>query len=485
MGEHDHDHGHEHAARQTRYGDLDPAETAKLKEEAHKNAGSTVGYFLAKAAECEFQSERVFWLGKVDSARYFAERKKAKAKLDASARRNMEADERLEGGEASLVLDKVVGNACIVRLVPGKGAPGGYSLIRRKAGETGTTDHGPPMNMQWVVQGLDMNIVHEFAVVSKDSITAKSVQGPWLAVPIGNVSTDEIQNAEQVRAQEAYAAHEAEEARKAEEHAAKVAADRAEHSANLKRQQEEADRMNAIREKELQEKMEAHEKAVAELPLVKPRDLDIQIRDNGKAGMVADIFFRRGEKKPKIYQFGLNDTVLGYPPDGRYSGRKADGHVYLRTVPVPKGRVSTIRVYGVTDHGDGEETREVSVPHQLSYRSGFGNLLSGDVGGGRFGFAARTFTNWGVSEVDGWFSAAQETGVVALFQSAGDAGIMWLVAAHDRVESVVMDGVKTPVSKLTYLEGAGHLFKGDPEKWPAKDWRASKGVTVEIECRSG
>lgn len=192
----DHHHEHEHVLV-TKYGKVSSTETKIIQEQALKEGSTPVGYFLGKAASAKTQSERTFWLNKVDGARYMEERQKSRDKLDASAKRNMEADERLMETEASLSLKKVVGDACIVSLVMGKKeAPGGYSLIRRKSGEGGLTGYGKPRGNQWVVQGLQMDTIHEFAVVSADSETSKEVTGPWLGVLIGNISVDSVQEVE-------------------------------------------------------------------------------------------------------------------------------------------------------------------------------------------------------------------------------------------------------------------------------------------------
>ena len=365
MGEHD--HNHEHAARQTKYGALDPEETRRLREEVHRNIGTSVGYFLSKAAECETQSERVFWLGKVDSARYFAEREAAKEKLDRTALRNLEAVKRLEGTEASLHLDRVVGNACIVKMEadPARPSPGGYYLVRRVSGETGKTAYGSPMGGQWVVQGLAMDRLHEFAVVSQDDQTAQEVTGPWLQVAIGSVSTEFLQEAERAEAERLYNEREALEKERQAAHAAGMAKLREERAEDLAQQQRDADVMNAKRERERVEREEAHAKAVKELPQCAPVDLKFQLRDQKGSHILCDITFKRGQKACKLFQFQVNGTVLGYYPDGRHSGRKRAGHVYKRTVNLPRGQDSKIRVYAVTDHGDAGDTVTLPVPQSL------------------------------------------------------------------------------------------------------------------------
>lgn len=358
---------HEHERRETKYGALDPKETEKLLKEAKLAGPTSVGYFLQQAANCETQSERVFWLNKVDGARYMEARQDAKDELDASARRNMEADLRLEGTEAYVTVDRVVGNACVLKLQKGIKEPeGGYSLVRRIAGRTGLESYGGPhYGNSWVPQGLQMDQVHEFAVVSSDDQTAKEVTGPWIRVPIGNVSTDEINKAEYEEAQEQYRQREAEEDRKQREYSQKVAQRRKEQAEALKRQQAQADIDNARREEERIQREEAHKKAVAELHLVAPRELSFRLRDLKKAGMVCDIEFKRGIKKCDIYQFKVDGTVLGYYPDGRHSGRKSENHVYTRTVTVPRGRDVEIHVYGVTPHGDAGDPVVLPIPQTL------------------------------------------------------------------------------------------------------------------------
>ena len=483
MSEHEHSHEHNHVLT-TKYGEVDPAVTKRLKTQAKKEGATPVGYFMGMAANSETQTERDFWMKKVDGARYMAKRQASKKKLGATAKRNMDADKRLMQTEASLSLKKVVGNACILLLVPGKkDAPGGYSLIRRKEGETGTTGYGAPSGDQWVIQGLDMDTLHEFAVVSADSFTAKEVIGPWLGVPIGNISTEEIQKEEKEKAEKEYQEHEAEEARKQKEHAEKVAKERQERQEAIKKQEAEAKKERERFEAERIRREEKHEKEVAELHMIAPRDMQLHLRQQDNSDMMLDISFRRGEKKPKIYQFQLNGTVLGYPPDGRYSGSKRDNHLYRRSVSVPRNQTTTLRIYGVNDHGDAGDTRQIVVPNNLTYASGGGQLISEDVGDGRFGFAARTFTSWGVSDIGGRFSAAQETGITALFESKpGDGtGHLWLVAARDNVKHVVIDGNTIMVSHVTYTRGAGHLYKADAGSvtWPTREERI-EGIEILI-----
>lgn len=367
----DHDHAHEHTqpdmASMTMFGALDPAETVDLKREAAKAGATNLGYLLGMAASCEWQSEREHWLGKVDSERYMLARQAARDKLSLSAQRNLDADERLSGTEATLNLKRVVGNACVLGLQPGPVEPeGGYSLVGRFAGHKDSTDHGKPQFGQWVVQGLALNELYEFAVVSDDSVTNKSVRGPWCKVPIGNVSLEVINAAEQERVNREYLRREEAHARAQEEHAAKVARQRELRLREIRAQEEAARIDRERREREHLERLEAHEKAVSELHLVAPRDLKFELRDLNAAGMVCDISFRRGEKKCQFFQFKVGGTVLGYFPDGRHSGRKPEDHVYRRTVQVPRGQAVEIHVYGVTKHGDGGNPRVVHVPHRIS-----------------------------------------------------------------------------------------------------------------------
>ena len=356
-------HAHEHRPA------ADPVsagETARLKLEARRDGATPVGYFLGKAADAQTQRERTYWLGRVDSARYFAARAASREKLSESARRNMEAAQRLERTECSLRVARVVGTACVLHLVPGDREPDSYALTRREAGESGTTGYGHPVTsgsvQMWVVQSLKMNTVHQFAVVSElDS--GHEVTGPWLSVPIGNVSTEEIQERERAEARRAYHEREADEARRAREHSERRAQERRERAEALRRQEDEARKQREEFERERIRKEKAHEKAVAELPLVAPRDLTIEVRDRGSAGVVLDISFLRGTKPCRLFQFKVGGTVLGYPPDGRYSGRKPANHRYHRTVPVQRGRTVQVQVYAVTEHGNAGEPVDVEVPY--------------------------------------------------------------------------------------------------------------------------
>ena len=360
----EHNHSHEHTPVKQGI-PVDPADTRRLYKEAHTNLGTPVGYFLAKAAEAQIKYERAYWMRRVDGARYTAKLATNRARLTQRAIENMEAENRLSGTEGSLKLERIVGNAVVLSLIPGvKAPPGGYSLVRRTAGETGTEGYGAPRGTQWVIQNLRMNTIQEFAVISQDNITAKEVQGPWLAVPIGNISTDQINAAEEARAKQEYEANEAEEAQRIKEHAEQVAQRREGRAEALREQQEQADIDNARREREIEEQRLAHEKAVSELHLVGPRNMEIRLRDTG-AGIVADIKFMRGVKAPDFYQFVVNNNVLGYYPDGRHSGRKSENHIYERSVPVIPGQDNRVHIYGSTPHGNGGNPITIPVPKSL------------------------------------------------------------------------------------------------------------------------
>ena len=367
MAHHDH-HNHEHGPS-VQGSPVDPEETKRLRAEALAAGTTKVGWALGKAADAKTQYRRTFWLGKVDSARYMEVRAKAREKLSRTARRNMEADARLLGTEAEVNHKRTVGNAVVLVLVLGDKAPAGFTLIRRISGETGTEDHGPPRAGQWVVQGLRMNVVHEFAAVSHDGPTAKSVNGPWIAVPIGKVSTKKIQDAEKAEAIREHQEREAAEREKERQHAEEAARRRREQEEARRKQEEAARKDRERREREWERKKAAHEKAKSELHLVGPRDLKTELRDRGLPLMDMDITFKRGKKAPDIYQFQLNGTVLGYYPDGRHSGRKRADHVYRRTVQVPRGQTTILHVYGVTKHGDGGEPIEVKVPKSLKQQA--------------------------------------------------------------------------------------------------------------------
>lgn len=149
------------------------------------NYKARIKYYLDKAHKATSKRIYDFWMGKVDSARYFLARQEAKEKLAQRAKENVEAENRVAPTKASLSLERIVGNAVILKIVRGyKEAPGGYILIRRKKGETATEGYGRfSYPDHWVVQGLAYTI-HEFAVVSEDDISAKQVIGPWLEVTI-------------------------------------------------------------------------------------------------------------------------------------------------------------------------------------------------------------------------------------------------------------------------------------------------------------
>ena len=215
------------------------------------------------------------------------------------------------------------------------------------------------------MQGLAPNTVHEFAIVSHDHATAKQVTGPWLPVPIGDISTEEIQRRVREASERDYRAHE-DAHREAERLSREESEQRArDHQEALNEQQRQADIDNARRERERLERERIHREAVAELHKVAPRDLSFRLRDLGSAGMVCDIRFRRGSKAPDFYQFKVAGTVLGYHPDGRHSGRKSSSHIYERTVQVPRGQKVEIHVYGVTKHGDAGNPVTLPVPQSL------------------------------------------------------------------------------------------------------------------------
>lgn len=350
---------------------VDPEVTAALRAEAHINIGTPVGYFLAKAADAETAYVRAYWLRRVDGARHMAERQAVRDMLDRRTRENLEAEARLVATEATLEIVRTVGNAVVLKAVPGeKRPPGGYSLVRRLAGETGTEDYGPPRADHWTVQGLRMNAVHECAVVSKDDLSAKDVLGPWLAVPIGDVSAAELQEREQAEAARQYREHEAAEREKERRHAAEADQRRQDRAEALAEQQRQADADNARRERERIEREEAHRKAVEELPLVRPRDVGVRLRGLPDGRILADLEWTRGKKRCQFYRVELGGTVLGDDPGGRWSGAKSENHRYTRTLEIPKGRKVEIVIAGVTKHGDGEIRIPIDVPESLCEPAG-------------------------------------------------------------------------------------------------------------------
>ena len=344
---------------------VNPVETKSLLAEAREAGSTQVGEYLGYAAAAETQSIRTYWLHRTDTARYFAARRVAQDYFDQRARENAEADARLMGTEATVEVARVVGNAVVLKLVPGTKAPASYSLVGRIAGETRGTGYGEPQFGQWVIQNLRMNAIYEFIVVSEDEGGFAQVDGPSLAVPIGNVSTDAIQAAERAAAKAAYEAREEAEAARAREYSERVAADRAERAESLRRQQEQADIDNARRERERIAREEAHRKAVAELPMVRPRDTSVRLQGLPDGRVLAHLEWTRGTKRPLFYRFELNGTVLGDDPGGRWSGAKPDGHRYTRTVEVPAGADARFTIAGVTNHGDGEHSFTIPVPADL------------------------------------------------------------------------------------------------------------------------
>lgn len=462
---------------------VDPDVTARLRAEAHEEGDTPIGYFLSRAAEAATQTERSYWMGRVDGARYFAARQEARDDLADRARENMEAEARLLGTEAAVVIVRTVGNAVVLRLIPGDRQPGGgYSLIRRKSGETATTGYGAPQQLtdysQWVVQGLERDTAHEFAVVSEDGATSHEVTGPWSLVRIGSVSTADVQADAEAEADQQYREAEAAEAERQRQHSEKVARERAARAAAIKEQEAAAAAERERLERDRLQREEIRKRALEELPLVTPREVQMQLRDQNLPTITMDISFRRGAKMAKLYQFKVNGSVLGY--SGEWDGVKPDSHIYRRSVELPRDKTSEVVVYGVTEHGDADVTRTLYVPRSLSYQSASGVLVSGDVGGGRLGFAVRTFENWHVTEVGGRLDIAQQTGVTALFESAGTSGILWVVAAHNRVSAVLIEGLRTDVSPISYVQGAGHLYRGVPASWPSRGERR-RGATVTVE----
>lgn len=475
----EHAHHHQHEAV---IDPVDADETQRLRDEAAKAGSTPVGYFLGKAVDAATQRERDYWLGRVDSARYMAKRQAWRDRMTEKARLNAEAEEQLVGTEASLELVRMVGNAVVLRLVPGTHEPSGYSLVSRLADEEATTGHGPPMFGQWVVQDLRMDEEHEFAVVSEGD-GGQQVMGPWLEVVIGEESTDDIQAAQQAEAERQYEEHEAAQAEAQRQHSANVAKQRIERQKEIEEQIEAARIKRAEIERNRLRRMEERKRGLEKLPHTAPRHMQLNLRDQNMDDMTLDISFVRGTERPQLYQFQVNGTVLGYPPDGRYSGGKPESHVYRRSVQVPRGAVTTLRVYGVTPHGDAGEELVIDVPDELRYTAVAGRLVSGDVGDGRFGFAARTFRNWGVTEVEGRLSVAGITGVLALFEAkpGNGSGCVWVVAAHDMLKEISVGGIRTRVRPVTYQRGAGYLYRGEPTEWPPRSAReAGVGVTITL-----
>ena len=356
MEHHDHDHHFEPAAK------VDPDQTARLKVLALDHEGTPLAHFAYQAAKAPTPYARAYWVRRLEGAEHAMERAEGRERLAQAERASLERWERTAGTEASLALDRVVGNGVVLKLVPGLKRPtGGYSLVRRRAGETRGTGEGRPQpdgegGLQWVVQDLPLGEVAEFVAVSEDESGHAEVTGPVLAVPIGDVSTDVINAA---AAAEAKREHDEAEAAAAE-HTARVQRERIEHAEALQAQGEAARAANERREAEIAAKMELHRQAVEDLPKCAPRELNYKVRALPGGAVVCDVSFRRGLLAPDIYQFALNGSVLGYYPDGRHSGRRAPDHLYQRSIEIPPGRTSRIRVYGVTKHGDAEVAFDVA-----------------------------------------------------------------------------------------------------------------------------
>ena len=464
--------------------EVDAEQTARLKADAAKVKGTPLAYFLLRAAGAQTDKERKFWLNKVDSALYFEARKKYQRYLDQRSRENFEADLRLAGTEASVILIRTVGNACVLELQKGMKQADGYSLIRRTQGEATTEGYGDPFtNGQWVIQNLQMGVVHQFAVVSEDDNSNKEVQGDWLEVSIGSTTTAEIQQRERAEADRQYQAAEEKQRREQADHVAKVAARRKARAEAIKRQEEEAriERERIERERIAQEKRYELEKS--RLHEIAPRDLQLQLRENELGDMQLDITFERGLRTCDIYQFQLNGSVMGYYPDGRHSGRKRSGHRYHRTLTVLRGRVNTLRVYGVNDWGDAGELLEIHVPEYLRYESGIGTLYPENVGGGRWGFAARTHTPFGISEVGGRYTCASKAGVLCIFQAVAPKKHLWILCNHNRLRSLHIDDTYYPVTHVNYTRGAGHLYRAEASQLPTRLKENQDGIVVGFVLR--
>lgn len=483
--DHDHDHDEEIASPVVRGIPVDPEETARLKAEATEAGATPVGYFLGRAVDAETTYKRAYWMRRVDGARALEKRQEALEYLDQRARENVEADARLQGTEAELEVARVVGDAVILVLLPGEKSPGKYTLVSRLQGETGLTGHGADIGGRWVVRGLRQDAVNEFAVVSEDVKTGKELTGPWVGVPVGNVTLEAVNKAEEAEARRASEEAAAAEAEKQRQHEELAAQRRAAHQEQIKAQEAEAARVREQMARDLKERMIAHQKALERLPMAAPRHIQYHLRDQGAAGMSLDISFMRGPVRAEIFQFQVNGTVLGYPPDGRYGGGKPTDHVYRRSVVVPRGQTTVVKVYAWTRHGTAGEAHEIHVPRQLTYESDEGMLECASVGGGengRIGFAARTFRHWGVTQPAGRYAAAGTTGLLALYEAApsNGSGVMWVVMAHEqKLQMVVLDGVEFFPEFLGHTPGAGYLYRAANEQWPSREDRKD-GIPLEI-----
>ena len=364
MADHEHEQ-HEHTVQRYRkYGELNEQITIQLRKEAEENIGTSLGYFLHKAAECETQSERSYWLNRVDSAKYMAARQVARDKLSESARRNIEADEKLFGTEAELEVKRVVGNAVVLQLLPGQKEPDKYSLVRRKFGEQSTEGYSAPRGNQWVIQNLQMNTLHQFAVVSELSSHNKQITGPWIDVSIGNVDAQSIYNEELRKEKERYRKSEEAEAEKQRLHDERMRKQREDHNEQLKRQREQAKIERDKAEKLRIEREKEYERQMADLHKIKPTLTNFYFTDKwpDSPTMMLHIEYIRGEKMAKKFFTKLNGTVYGEAHDGVV----AKDFVMKKDLPVPRGTTAHLELYGWNQWGRATVERDIEVPQSLS-----------------------------------------------------------------------------------------------------------------------
>lgn len=108
-------------------------------------------------------------------------------------------------------------------------------------------------------------------------------------------------------------------------------------------------------------------------------------------------------------------------------------------------------------------------------------FVSGEVGGGRFGFAKAIFPNWGVTQTGGSLVGAPDDVFTLHEAKPGDGnGALWMVSNNGQYKRIRLAGHEIPI-RVHGHNGREMIYtaRENPVPWPSRAERAA-GIEVEI-----